>query len=49
VLPVRPTAEDDEVSLRPFDEPEGEPPAPTTRLEPGRTAGRVSLDLVDRL
>jgi putative CocE/NonD family hydrolase len=47
VLPVRPTAESDEVPLRPFDEPEGTEPAHTTQLEPGDHRWTVSRDLVD--
>jgi hypothetical protein len=46
VLPVRPTAEADDVALRPFGEPEGAEPAPTTRLEPGEHRWTVSRDLV---
>ncbi|EPH43243.1 CocE/NonD family hydrolase [Streptomyces aurantiacus] len=46
VLPVRPMAESDEVSLRPFDEPEGTPPLSTTQVHPGRQEWRVSRDLV---
>jgi hypothetical protein len=47
VLPVRPTSAEDEVPVRPFGEPEGAPPAPTTQLEPGENRWRVSRDLVD--
>jgi uncharacterized protein len=47
VLPVRPTAEADGVPLRPFDEPEGAQPLPTTQLEPGENSWTVSRDLVD--
>jgi uncharacterized protein len=47
VLPVRPTAESDEVPLRPFGEPEGAPPVPTTQLSPGENRWTVSRDLVD--
>jgi putative CocE/NonD family hydrolase len=47
VLPVRPTAEDDEVTPRPFDEPEGAQPVPTTQLDPGENSWTVSRDLVD--
>ncbi|GGR92975.1 peptidase S15 [Streptomyces aureoverticillatus] len=47
VLPVRPMAESDEVSLRPFDEPEGAPPLSTTQVQPGRQEWRVSRDLVN--
>jgi len=46
-LPVRPTAESDEVSLRPFDEPEGCRPIPVTSVEPGRHRWEVCRDLVD--
>jgi putative CocE/NonD family hydrolase len=46
VLPVRPVREDDEVSLRPFDEPEGAEPISVTQLEPGEERWTVSRDLV---
>lgn len=46
-LPVRPPAEADEVSLRPFDEPEGALPLHTVQLEPGKQKWTVSRDLVD--
>lgn len=46
VLPERPVGEPDEVSLRPFDEPEGAPPAQATQLRPGDERWTVSRDLV---
>lgn len=46
ILPIRPTREPDEVSLRPFDEPEGAEPISVTRLEPGDERWTVSRDLV---
>ncbi|MGH3906332.1 MAG: CocE/NonD family hydrolase [Pseudonocardiaceae bacterium] len=46
VLPVRPTRESDDVSLRPFDEPEGAEPIPVTQLQPGEERWTVSRDLV---
>ena len=46
-LPLRPLAEVDEVSLRPFDEPEGSPPISTTQLVPGDHQWKVVRDLVD--
>ncbi|MFC7309603.1 CocE/NonD family hydrolase [Streptomyces monticola] len=46
LLPVRPMAESDEVSLRPFDPPEGTPPLATTQLRPGRQEWQVTRDLV---
>ncbi len=46
MLPVRPTAESDEVSLRPFDEPEGAPPVSVTQLRAGDERWSVSRDLV---
>ena len=45
-LPVRPTREPDDVSLRPFDEPEGAEPIPVTQLQPGEERWTVSRDLV---
>ncbi|HEX2296931.1 MAG TPA: CocE/NonD family hydrolase C-terminal non-catalytic domain-containing protein, partial [Pseudonocardiaceae bacterium] len=45
-LPVRPVNESDEVSLRPFDEPEGAEPTPITKLQPGEERWTVSRDLV---
>jgi putative CocE/NonD family hydrolase len=45
-LPVRPTAESDEVPLRPFDEAEGAPPISMTPLRPGDHRWTVSRDLV---
>jgi hypothetical protein len=35
------------VPLRPFGEPEGAPPVPTTQLSPGENRWTVSRDLVD--
>ena len=46
-LPVRPVAEYDEVSLRPFEEPEGCRPISVTPVEPGRHRWEVTRDLVD--
>ncbi|MET7854631.1 CocE/NonD family hydrolase [Streptomyces avermitilis] len=46
-LPVRPTDEPDEVTSKPFDEPEGTPPLPVTRLEPPESRWEVKRDLVD--
>jgi uncharacterized protein len=45
-LPERPLAESDEVSLRPFDEPEGAEPIAVTQVEPGDHRWTVSRDLV---
>jgi putative CocE/NonD family hydrolase len=45
-LPVRPTRERDEVSVRPFDDPEGATPIPVTQLHPGEERWTVSRDLV---
>jgi hypothetical protein len=45
-LPIRPTAETDEVTPHPFDEPEGAPPIRTTRIRPGEERWTVSRDLV---
>lgn len=47
VLPIRPVAEADDVSLRPFDEPESAEPMRTTVLRPGERRWKVSRDLVD--
>jgi putative CocE/NonD family hydrolase len=47
ILPVRPVAESDEVSMRPFDEPEGAPAMRTVQVRPGDQQWRVSRDLVD--
>jgi hypothetical protein len=46
VLPVRPTAEADEVSARPFGDPEGCAPPPTTQVRPGDWRWQVTRDLV---
>jgi predicted acyl esterase len=46
-LPVRPVAEHDEVSPRPFEDPEGCRPMPVTSVEPGRHRWEVTRDLVD--
>jgi hypothetical protein len=46
-LPTRPVAEPDEVSLRPFDDPEGCRPIPVTPVEPGRHRWEVTRDLID--
>ncbi|MGH3365600.1 MAG: CocE/NonD family hydrolase [Nocardioidaceae bacterium] len=45
-LPVRPVSESDEVSLRPFDEPEGTQPIAVTQIEPGDHKWTVTRDLV---
>jgi len=45
-LPVRPGREHDEVSLRPFDDPEGAPPIPVTQLDPGEQRWTVCRDLI---
>ncbi|WP_030544834.1 CocE/NonD family hydrolase [Streptomyces albus] len=45
-LPVRPAAEPDEVTARPFDEPEGTPPPATTQVSPPEQRWTVSRDLV---
>ncbi len=45
-LPVRPVDESDEVSVRPFDEPEGAEPIAVTQLEPGDHRWTVTRDLV---
>lgn len=45
-LPIRPTAESNDVSPHPFDEPEGTPPIPTTKVRPGEQRWTVSRDLV---
>lgn len=47
MLPVRPMLDGDEVAVRPFEEPEGAPPIPTTQTQPGRQRWTVSRDLVD--
>ncbi len=46
VLPVRPTTEDDDVAVRPFDEPEGAQPLEVTQEQPGEHSWTVSRDLV---
>jgi uncharacterized protein len=46
-LPRRPVAESDEVSVRPFEDPEGCPPLAVTQVEPGRHRWAVTRDLVD--
>jgi len=45
-LPVRAVTDSDEVTPRPFDEPEGAPPLATTTLRPGRQRWTVTRDLV---
>jgi hypothetical protein len=45
-LPVRPVAVADEVTLRPFDEPEGAPPLPVARLTPDEYRWDVTRDLI---
>jgi predicted acyl esterase len=46
-LPVRPVAVADEVTLRPFDEPEGTRPLATKRLTPDEYRWDVTRDLID--
>ena len=46
VLPVRPAGDPDEVSLRPFDDPEGAEPIRVTHIAPGEERWTVSRDLV---
>jgi len=46
VLPIRPVRVSDEVSLRPFDEPEGAEPISMTQIQPGDERWTVSRDLV---
>jgi hypothetical protein len=46
-LPVRPTAVSDEITLRPFDEPEGTRPLTTTRLTAAEYRWDVTRDLID--
>ncbi|ONK11055.1 CocE/NonD family hydrolase [Streptomyces sp. MP131-18] len=46
-LPVRPLGEPDDVAERPFGDPEGTRPVPTTRLTPAEQRWQVSRDLVD--
>ncbi len=45
-LPVRPAAVSDEITLRPFDEPEGTRPLATTRLTPEEFRWDVTRDLI---
>ncbi len=47
LLPVRPVAEEDEVSVRPFADAEGAPPLPRTQLQPGEWKWEVSRNLAD--
>ncbi|WP_031509254.1 CocE/NonD family hydrolase [Streptomyces megasporus] len=46
-LPVRPNGAPDGVEGRPFQEPEGTEPIPTTRVTPSEQRWEVSRDLVD--
>ncbi|MEU3270911.1 CocE/NonD family hydrolase [Saccharomonospora sp. NPDC006951] len=46
-LPLRGRAESDEVSVRPFDEPEAAAPLATTRIREGEQRWQVSRDLID--
>jgi uncharacterized protein len=46
-LPIRPIGERDEVSLRPFDDPEGAAPIPVTQVHPGEQRWTVSRDMVN--
>ncbi|MBO4236155.1 CocE/NonD family hydrolase [Pseudonocardia alni] len=46
-LPLRRTADSDDVTVRPFDPPEGCSPLPTTPIRPGEQMWRVTRDLVD--
>jgi len=45
-LPLRAVTDSDEVTPRPFDEPEGAPPLATTTVRPGRQRWTVTRDLV---
>jgi uncharacterized protein len=45
-LPVRPVAAPDEVTLHPFDEPEGAEPLPTTARGPGEYRWDVTRDMI---
>jgi putative CocE/NonD family hydrolase len=45
-LPVRPVAAGDEVTLRPFDDPEGTRPAATTSRSPGEYRWDVTRDMI---
>ncbi len=45
-LPMRPSAEPDNVPANPFGEPEGSPPLPQTQVQPGDGRWTVSRDLV---
>ena len=46
-LPVRPTRERDEVSVRPFEDAEGAQPIPVTQLQSGEERWTVSRNLVN--
>jgi uncharacterized protein len=46
VLPIRPVAVSDEVTLRPFDEPEGAAPLVTTVRSPGEYRWDVTRDMI---
>ncbi len=46
VLPWRPRGSAAETEVRPFDDPEGSPPAPSSQLVPGEQRWTVSRDLV---
>jgi uncharacterized protein len=46
-LPARPVAESDEVTLRPFDEPEGAEPISVSQVRPGEHRWQVTRDLID--
>jgi uncharacterized protein len=45
-LPVRPVGEADEVTPRPFDEPEGAEPISVTQIEAGKHRWQVTRDLI---
>jgi putative CocE/NonD family hydrolase len=47
VLPIRPVAVSDEVTLRPFDEPEGAAPLATTVRSPGEYRWDVTRDMIN--
>lgn len=47
LLPIRPVTEPDEVTARPFDEPEGAEPITVTQVHPQDHAWTISRDLVD--
>ncbi|CCG03654.1 CocE/NonD family hydrolase [Blastococcus saxobsidens] len=46
LLPNRPLAESDEVSVQPFGEPKGAEPIPVTNVQPGEHRWQVTRDLI---